>query len=158
KIKILYTIPNFDTAGSQAVVKQLYETIDKTIFDPYVGVEKGIELIPDEVPHDRRLLLPVNVSTLKAVLKMRLLLKQHRIDLVHSWDYKSKSIEAMACRMASARYLFTKKNNSWSKKWFLKSLLAYHIAYDNPAMKQQFFSSMWLKNKITFIPHGVDTQ
>lgn len=156
-IKILYTIPNFDTAGSQYVVKQLFTNIDYKTFDPYIGVERKPELIPNVVPLNRRLLMPHKEGWLKSTAEYRLLLVKHNIDLVHSWDYKSSSSEALACRLAGVKYLYTKKNNSWSKKWFLKSLLAHHIAYDNPVMKDTFFKSSLLKSKISFIPHGIDT-
>jgi glycosyltransferase involved in cell wall biosynthesis len=76
---------------------------------------------------------------------------------VHSWDYKSLDVEVLGSRLAGVKYLFTKKNAAWSKRWFLKSLLASHIAYDNPFMKKNFFSHKLLKNKTTFIPHGVNT-
>ena len=36
KIKILYTIPNFDTAGSGKVVYDLVNNIDKTAFSPEI--------------------------------------------------------------------------------------------------------------------------
>src|SRR5690554_5860774 len=39
----------------------------------------------------------------------------------------------------------------------LKSLLSSHIAYNNPEMKTRFFKSLFLRHKISFIPHGVDT-
>jgi glycosyltransferase involved in cell wall biosynthesis len=158
KIKILYTIPNFDTAGSQYVVKSLYAGLDKTIFDPYIGVESKLDLIPNIVPEERRILMPSLKDGYKQVLSLRNLLKTHKIALLHSWDYRSLSKEAIGCRLAGVKYLFTKKNNSWSKRWFLKSLLAHHIAYDNPLMKERFFNSALLKSKISFIPHGVDTQ
>ena len=34
KIKILYTIPNFDTAGSGKVVYDLVRNLDKNVFSP----------------------------------------------------------------------------------------------------------------------------
>jgi len=36
KIKILYTIPNFDTAGSGKVVYDLVKNLDRTIFEPEI--------------------------------------------------------------------------------------------------------------------------
>ena len=36
KIKILYTIPNFDTAGSGKVVYDLMKNLDRTIFEPEI--------------------------------------------------------------------------------------------------------------------------
>lgn len=157
KIKILYTIPNFRTAGSQYVLLSLYKGIDRTVFDPYICVERYPEMIPDVIPLNRRVVFEWTGNRLKDILNFRTILKEHKIDLVHSWDYKSNYLEAFACKIAGIPYLYTKKNDTWSKPWKLKSLFSKHIAYDNPLMKEQFFSSIVFRNKITFIPHGVDT-
>lgn len=156
KIKILYTIPNFKTAGSQYVLKALVSHIDTSIFEPYIGVESGIEFIPEIVIPENRLLLPTKEKGMKAVLKLRQLLKHHEIDILHSWDYKSHLTEVLASRLAGVDYVFTKKNNSWSKTWFFKSWMANHIAYDNPVMRQRFFDTFYLRPKVTFIPHGIE--
>ena len=157
QIKILYTIPNFKTAGSQYVLLALFRNIDKTVFDPYVCIEKFPETVPDDIPDERRLVFKWTANKAMNVFNFRSLLKTHKIDIVHSWDYKSNYLEALACRMAGVKYIYTKKNNAWSKKWLLKSWLSNHIAYDNPEMKLRFFNSSVLRKKISFIPHGVDT-
>lgn len=158
RIKILYTIPNFKTAGSQYVLLSLFRKIDKDVFDPYICIEKFPETVPDDIPDKRRLVFKWTASKLKDVLNFRSLIKIHKIDIVHSWDYKSNYLEALACRMAGVKYLYTKKNNAWSKRWQLKSWLSNHIAYDNPEMKTRFFNSIVFRNKISFIPHGVDME
>lgn len=157
KIKILFTIPNFKTAGSQYVLLALYKGLDKNVFDPYVCVERFPESIPADIPTDRRLTFAFQGNTKSELFRFKKLLKNHQIQLVHSWDYKSNFWEALACRWSGVKYIYTKKNNAWSKRWFLKSVLANHIAYDNPEMKERFFKSLLFNNKITFIPHGVDT-
>lgn len=157
KIKILYTIPNFRTAGSQYVLLALYKGLDKNVFDPYVCVERFPESIPDDIPADRRLTFAFEGNTKNDLFRFKKLLKNHQIQWVHSWDYKSNFWEPLACRLSGVKYIYTKKNNAWSKRWFLKSVLANHIAYDNPEMKERFFGSPFLKKKICFIPHGVDT-
>lgn len=158
KIRVLFTIPNFTTAGSQYVVLSLFKRINKDVFDPFICVEKFPESIPPEIPEDRRLVFSFNKMTLKSLLAFRTLLHQKKIDIVHSWDYKSNYFEAFATRVAGVKYLYTKKNNAWSKRWKLKSTLSNHITYDNPEMKERFFDSILLKNKISFIPHGVNTE
>ncbi|HLT42897.1 MAG TPA: hypothetical protein VKZ95_09350, partial [Sphingobacteriaceae bacterium] len=49
KIKILYTIPNFKTAGSQYVLLSLFRNIDRDIFHPYICIEKFPEAIPNDI-------------------------------------------------------------------------------------------------------------
>lgn len=157
KIKILYTIPNFKTAGSQYVLLSLFRNIDRTIFEPYICIEKFPQTVPADVLENQLILFEWSGKKARDVIRFRTVLKKNKIDVLHSWDYKSNYLEALACRMAGVKYLYTKKNNAWSKRWKLKSLLSSHIAYDNPEMKDQFFASWLFRNKISFIPHGVDT-
>lgn len=156
KTRILFTIPNFKTAGSQYVVLSLFRLLDNTRFEPFVSVEKFPEIKPSIIPPNKFLYFPKKGELFKDVLKMCSQLKKNEIDVVHSWDYKSTSVEAIAAKLACKPYLYTKKNDAWSKRWFFKSIISSHVAYDNPEMKKKFFNSFLLKRKITFIPHGVD--
>ena len=156
KIKILYTIPNFKTAGSQYVLLSLFRNIDTTIFDPYICIENYPEAIPIDILKERVIIFKGSEHQIKNVLSFKKVLQDLKIDIVHSWDYKSNYLEAIGTMLAGAKYVYTKKNNAWSKRWFLKSVLSNHIAFNNPDMKTRFFDSFLLKNKISFISHGVD--
>lgn len=158
KIRVLFTIPNFRTAGSQYVVLSLFTRINKDVFEPLVCVENYLSLIPKEVPEESQLMFQWSGNRMVDVSGFKNLLEKNDINIVHSWDYKSNYLEALAAKIAGVKYCYTKKNNAWSKRWMLKSLLSSHIAYDNPEMKKRFFDSMLFKNKISFVPHGVDTE
>lgn len=157
KIKILFTIPNFKTAGSKYVLFNIYKSLDRTVFQPYVLVEKFPETIPKLIPKEEQLVLPNIGNDLQYITSLKNLLKQYCIAIVHSWDYRSSSLEAIACILANVKYVYTKKNNAWSKRWFIKSLLSTKVVYNNPEMLERFFSHFLLKKKVNFIPHGVDT-
>ncbi len=157
KITILYTIPNFVTAGSQFVLLALFNAINRNVFAPKILVEKFPEIYPENINNDEIFHLPQTEKTLVKIKQLARFLKSEKIDILHSWDYKSSSVEALACRLSGVKYIYTKKNNAWSKRWFAKSVLSTHIVYDNPDMFLRFFDTIWLKNKVTFIPHGVDT-
>jgi len=154
--RLLFTIPNFNTAGSQYVLLNIIKNLDKNSFDIFIGVEKDIQLIPDVVPKDRKLLLPFSGNLVKDSVSFAIYLHRMKIDIVHSWDYRSLFTEALSCRLSATVFLYTKKNASWSKRWFLKSLLATHIVYNHPKMKSLFFSHPLLRKKVSLIPHGVD--
>lgn len=156
RIKILYTIPNFKTAGSQNVLLSIVRGLDSEKFEVFIAVEKFPELIPNDISVSNQIHIQYIGKLLNDVKQFSRLLKTYQIDVCHSWDYKSNFVEVIACRLRGVKYLYTKKNNAWSKRWFLKSILASHIAYDNPEMKSRFFSSSYLKTKISFIPHGVN--
>ena len=158
KTRILFTIPNFDTAGSQYVLLAIISKLDKSVFDIFIGVENRPELIPDVVPNDHKLLIGFTGRFFKDIYSLAKVIRQSKIDLVHSWDYKSNFTEPISCRLMFTPYLYTKKNAAWSKRWFLKSFLSKHIAYNHPQMKSQFFDHFFLRNKISFIPHGIDLE
>ena len=155
-IRILYTIPNFKTAGSQNVLLSILRGLDSEKFKVFIAVENFPELIPNDISVSNQIHIQYIGRLLKDVKMFSKVLKEHRIDVCHSWDYKSNFIEVIACRLTGVKYLYTKKNNAWSRRWLLKSILATHIAYDNPEMKSRFFNVFYLRSKIRFIPHGVD--
>jgi glycosyltransferase involved in cell wall biosynthesis len=156
KTKILYTIPNFITAGSQYVLLTIINTLDKNRFEIFIGVEEHPEMIPDVIPNDHKVQIDFNGRLIHDVLSFTRLLRRLKIDIVHSWDYKSHYIEALSCRFSRASYMYTKKNAAWSKRWFLKSLFSAHIAYDHPEMRSRFFNHFLFSKKVSFIAHGVD--
>lgn len=158
KKRVLFTIPNFDTAGSQYVVSSIINKLDSNLFEIFIVVENKLELIPDIVPNENKVCINYSGNFIKDVLRFSKLLGRLNIDLVHSWDYKSTFVEPFSCRLRSIPYLYTKKNAAWSKRWFLKSLLAKSIAYDHPDMKSLFFSHFFFRDKVKFIPHGVDLE
>lgn len=155
KAKILYTLPNFYTAGSREVVLSIIKNLDKTQFKPMICVESHPEKIPSFLSKTDPVCFQFTGKMWKDLFAFRKFLKINAIDLVHSWDYKSNFVEALGARAAGIPYVYTKKNNSWNKRWLLKSFFAKHIAYDNPEMKSRFFKSSFFKNKITCIPHGI---
>ncbi|WP_178984755.1 glycosyltransferase family 4 protein [Winogradskyella helgolandensis] len=157
-LRILFTIPNFKTAGSQYVLLALIARLNKHNFNVIVGIENHWNDAKKVIPVSDLVELPKlfkvsKISFLKQYIKV---LKKNQIDLVHSWDYKSNYLEPLACRLSGVKYLYTKKNNSWSRSWQLKSLFSHFIAYDQPEMKKRFFSNKHYANKIKLIPHGVD--
>ncbi|WP_179319495.1 glycosyltransferase family 4 protein [Winogradskyella helgolandensis] len=157
-LRILFTIPNFKTAGSQYVLLALIARLNKHKFSVTVGVENHWNDAKKVIPVSDLVQLPkpFKVSKISFLKQYVQVLKNNQIDLVHSWDYKSNYLEPLACRLVGVKYLYTKKNNSWSRSWRLKSLFSHFIAYDQPEMKTRFFSNKYFGNKIKLIPHGVD--
>ncbi len=160
-MKLILSIPNFKTAGSQYVVRALYRNLLAEGVDVKVLVFDDDGIFPDEIEEHDRLICSWQRSYAisagrKNIRQLLRIFRKEKPDVYHSWDYRPEPWEAIACRMSGVQYLYTKKNNAWSKRWLLKSILSHHIAYDNPEMKHRFFSKAIFINKISFIPHGVD--
>lgn len=162
KTKILYTIPNFDTAGSGKVLYDLAKGLDTNRFEVHIACHNDKGVFFKQIKELKKPIHFLNITqpyrpylTLIARLKLyRKLLKDHKIDIVHSWHWSSDWTEALACRLSGVKYIYTKKAMTWGNKhWKIKSLLSHFIITINDDMKAYF---PWKRNQ-RLIPLGLDT-
>lgn len=165
-IKVLYTIPNFDTAGSGKALLNIAKGLDPAQFEPHIACmhDKGdffrvvqgsgipVHILPFESPAR-----PVS-RLIRAAWRASRQLKRINPDLIHSFHYSADYTEVLAARLAGIPWVFTKKNMSWggasANAWKLRSFLAKGIAVQNTDMQRQFYPN---STKTTLIPRGVDT-
>jgi len=165
KIKILYTIPNFITAGSGQVLFNIVSRLDQERYSPHVGVlRKGGKIERDlervgipvlELPFT----IPVKPywSLVFRAYKASRIFKPYDFQFWHSFHYASDYSEPIIARLAGVKnWVYTKKNMDWnSRSWLLRSLLATRIACDNSDMPDLFFNQYGLKKKTAVIRHGI---
>lgn len=167
KIKILYTIPNFDTAGSGKALLNLALSLDKEFFDPQILClnkkgqffkiveQSGIPIHVFNYIAKERPLQKMLLDCWKISRKF----KKINPDIIHSFNYSSNYTEALAARFAGITWTFTKKNMSWGgsskNSWKLRSFLAKKIIVQNKDMIKKFYPK---SSKITLIPRGVVTE
>ena len=164
KIKILYTIPNFDTAGSGKALLNLALGLDKEKFETEIlclhsnGAffetvkNSGIPIhVFDYLPKER----PIWKMFLES-WKVSRKLKTIHPDIIHSFHYSSNYTEALSAKLAGIKWTFTKKNMSWGgsskNSWKLRSFFANKIIVQNTDMIKEFYPS---SKKLSFIPRGV---
>ena len=162
KIKILYTIPNFDTAGSGKVLYDLAKAIDKNKFDVVIQCGRVDGAFYSEV---QKLGLPIYIRPIALPLRpyfslfFRLrnqihFIKKNKIDIVHSWHWSSDWTEALATRMGGAKFIYTKKAMTWGNiHWKIRSHLSNFIITINDEMNSYFPT----KKAKELIPLGLDT-
>jgi glycosyltransferase involved in cell wall biosynthesis len=168
RIGILFTIPNFITAGSGGAMLNIVRRLDRREFAPAVCVlKKGGAL--DAVVEDMGipfLEAPMLVA-LRPLWNLRRRVRQaaavfrpHGFQLWHSFHHADDYTEPLVARAAGARaWVFTKKNMSWNRRsWLARSVLASRIAAQNTDMLRMFFKGPLLRRKVTLIPPGVDTE
>src|SRR5690554_1827388 len=164
RIRILFTIPNFDTAGSGRALLNIALALDENRFESHIlcshdrgdffqvvknsGIPVQVfEYIPDERPIYQLLMKCYKVS--KKIKKIK-------PDIVHSFHYAASYGEALAARLSGAKWVFTKKNMSWGggskNAWKVRSLLANKIAVQNTDMQKEFYPR---SKKTVLIPRGV---
>lgn len=166
-IPILFTIPNFITAGSGRVMVNILERLDPKMFAPCVCVlkagggienelrERGIPLL--ELPFT----VPIKpyASLLPRAKLAGEVFKRYGFRIWHSFHYADDYSEPLIARLSGARaWVYTKKAMSWgSRAWFARSVLAARIVADNSEMPGKFFSSPLLRGKVRVIHHGIST-
>lgn len=163
KIKILFTIPNFDTAGSGKSVYDMVNGLDRDYFEPEIAcfhdrgalfkeIEKlnvKIHLVQFTTPYRPLLSFPLRVH------KIYKFFKSNRFDIIHSWHWSSDFSEPLAARWAKIPFIYSKKAMGWGNKaWTWRSKLSTKIVVVNEDMLDQFFTKM--KSKVVQIPLCVD--
>lgn len=165
KIRIVYTIPNFDTAGSGIALLKMATRLDTQRFDPCIvcmhdrgvlfktAMASGIPILihPYLTPQHPR------VRFLRGILGTARFFKSLGADIVFSYHYAPDLSEVFAARLSGARFLYVKKNMGWlglsRKQWYIKTWLAHAVTVQNRDMMEQFFKGM---RKARMISIGVD--
>lgn len=165
-IKVLYTIPNFDTAGSGKALLKIAERLDRTKFEPQIlcTSEKGRffeTVINSGIPiHIHQYTVPMipRIQALIKCWKLSRYLKNLKMNIIHSFHYAPDYSEALAAKFANIPWVYTKKNMNWGGRskngWRLRTVLAKGIVVQNSDMIHSFFRG---QRNTALIPRGVDT-
>tara|TARA_B100000131_G_scaffold307104_1_gene334932 strand:+ start:347 stop:1486 length:1140 start_codon:yes stop_codon:yes gene_type:complete len=165
KIKILYTIPNFDTAGSGKALLNIASRLDKEKFEPHIAClhDKGefFKVVKaSKIPvHIFNYMAPMNsrFQGLKSCFKIARKFREIAPQIIHSFNYSSDYSEALSAKIARIPWIYTKKNMSWGgtskNAWKFRTFLASHIIVQNKDMIKQFFTN---KKNITLVYRGVN--
>ena len=161
KIKILYTIPNFDTAGSGKVLYDLAKYLDKDKFEVSIACDSKKGSFYKEV---EALELPIFIiqttvplrpyySFLSRLQPLKQFIKENQFNIVHSWHWSSDWTEVLGAKLGGAKFVFTKKAMSWGNlHWKIRSFLSDFIVTINEEMKNYFPN----KKAQKLIPIGID--
>ncbi|WP_223033964.1 glycosyltransferase family 4 protein [Hanstruepera marina] len=167
KIKVLFTIPNFDTAGSGKALFNVATRLDSKKFEPHIACMhnkgdffKTVEQsgIPIHILQYTCTMKPYfkGISNCYKISKQ---FKAIKPDIIHSFHYAADYSEALASKMAGIKWVYTKKNMNWGgtskNAWKVRSYLATAIAIQNTDMEKLFFPN---SNKTRLIPRGVNTK
>ena len=164
---ILFTIPNFITAGSGRAMLNIIERLDRNLFAPAVCVSRkggdldrevvalGIPFLETPFTVPPRPYLTLLLRAWQASRAFR----PHRFHLWHSFHYSDDYTEPLIARMAGARaWVYAKKNMGWgSRAWSLRTRFATGIAAQNSDMMRDFFGRGSARAKARLIPRGVNS-
>jgi len=165
KIKILYTIPNFNTAGSGIPLLKIANNLDKQYFEPQIAClhDRG-DLFQEVIKSDIKVHIidlyknarPI-INMLSQCYQLSKIFKKINPHIIHSYHYASDYSEPIAAKMARIKWIYTKKNMSWHgpsyRGWKLRSWLANGIICQNSDMLKEFFPKI---RKAKLFPIGVD--
>lgn len=164
---ILFTIPNFITAGSGRVMFNILTRLNKDKFTPYVCVSRkggnienelaGLNIPVFELPFT----IPILPYTtlLQRARQAAQPFRAYGFKLWHSFHYSDDYSEPIIARLGGARrWVYTKKNMMWgSRAWLMRSYLASGIVADNDEMPSLFFDRVGLRSRVRVIHHGILT-
>ena len=165
-VRVLFTIPNFITAGSGRAMLNIIERLDKERFAPAVCVMRKGGALDKEV-HEMGIpfleadftvpALPYASLPFRAWKASRVF-RPFRFDLWHSFHYSDDYTEPIIARMAGTKaWVYTKKNMSWGHRaWHLRTLFATRIAAQNGEMLRKFFAGPLSHRKTRLVPRGVN--
>ena len=167
KTKILFAIPNFDTAGSGKALLNIATRLDKEKFTAEIlckhekgeffkkVLESGIKIHVFDYESPMR---PIFKGLLR-VWKISRKFKEIKPDIIHSFHYSADYSEPLAAKMAGIKWMYTKKNMNWGSgsknAWCLRTRLADYILVQNTDMFG--FFTKFPKNKFSLVPRGVNT-
>jgi len=165
--KILFTIPNFITAGSGRAMFNIVQRLDRGRFEPSIGVLKRGGAIEEEITGSGIPLLefqftlgakPYN-SLLRRARNAAAPMRDLGFALWHSFHYSDDYTEPLIARASGTRrWIYTKKSMGWhARSWHARSLLARRIVAQNSDMMKDFFGAFPYRAKTHLIPRGVDT-
>lgn len=163
KVKILYTIPNFDTAGSGKVLYDLAKNLDKEKFEVEIACNNTRGAFFTEV---EKLGLPIHIiestkpfrpyyNLIFRIKPFKDFIRKNKFDIVHSWHWSSDWTEVLAARLGGAKFIYTKKAMTWGNiHWKIRSYMSNFIITINAEMSNYFPN----KKAQKLIPLGLDTQ
>ena len=159
KATILFTIPNFITAGSGQVLLNIVKRLDPNKFSPTICVmKKGGKLDKEieklEIPFFEA---PFSIkakprrSLLVRAYKAAKVFKPYKFDIWHSFHYLDDYTEPIIAKLSGVKnWIYTKKSMSWgTRAWKARSYLATRIVVDNSEMEEAFFNKQSLRKKLS---------
>lgn len=168
KIRILFAIPNFLTAGSGREMFNIVERLDKQIFEPYVAVQqsggnlydeivkKGYPVLVSDFMIDERRSMYHKIAGARNLSRF---FRDYKFDIWQSFNWSSDFTEALVARWAGAQYVYVKKNMNWHRRaWKVKSLLSAAIVARNTTLIQKYFSGNLFAGKTFYVPGGVQVR
>lgn len=167
KTNILFTIPNFITAGSGRAMLNIIERLDPEKYAPAVCVsqkggklDKVVEAM--DIPFlERSFTIPAKPyhSLYGRACEVARPFKPYNFHLWHSFHYLNDYTEAIIARLVGAKWVYTKKNMNWhNRAWHVRTLLATRVAAQNTDMMRDFFANPLYRRKTQLTPRGVVTE
>ena len=146
KIRIVFSIPNFDTCGSGKAMLNVASRLNKEEFEAHIlcNHDRGefFQTVKDSgLPvHVLQYVHPISLKGLAKIWKVSRYLRKVNPDVVHSFNYASEFSEGLAVKLAGAKWIYTKKNMAWrNRRWKVRTWLADGIVVQNTDMMKDFF-------------------
>ncbi|SHO51482.1 glycosyltransferase [Desulfopila aestuarii] len=127
--RVLIVISNLEYGGAQRQAIELLNNLDSSEYEPYIcSLSDYAPLKNTIIDADRRLIIIQKQwkFDISVVFKLIKLIKQLRIDIIHSFLFDSEIASRLAGRLCSVRAIIgSERNSNYSLKW--RQLIAYRL-------------------------------
>ena len=167
-IRVLFTIPNFLTAGSGHALYQMASRLDQGKFEVHIMAKHDGGDLVNIIKNSHIKFHSFNYESPSRPIRKLLLscrqvsreFREIKPQIIYSYHYSADYSEAIAAKMAGIPWIYVKKNMSWygpsRNAWWVRSLLAKKIVVQNSDMEREFLYRF--RKKLIKISIGVDTE
>jgi glycosyltransferase involved in cell wall biosynthesis len=163
-VPILFTIPNFLTAGSGREMMNIIDRLDKDLFAPHIAVaQEGGTLYQEAIRKGYPVIVaPFTaqgggvLSKLRQCRRMAKGFRKYRFKIWQSFNWSSDYSEAIISRMSGAQYVYVKKNMNWDRRaWKVKTFLASAVIARNKTLLKKHLAAWYFRGKSYLVKGGV---
>jgi glycosyltransferase involved in cell wall biosynthesis len=161
--RILFSIPNFITAGSGREMMNIIDRLDKEVFEVSIHIrQEGGGLHIEAISKGYTIFIKdtnYKINSLKSFFRLIediFFFKKLKFDIWQSFDWSSSFIEPLIGKLSGSKFVYLKKNmNTGRRSWDIKYHLSDWIIARNSVMVQSFLKPY--HKKVSLIKGAVDT-
>ncbi|RMD58212.1 glycosyltransferase, partial [Candidatus Woesearchaeota archaeon] len=164
-LKVLYVITGLERGGAENALLRLLKKIDRKKYSPAIA-----SLVGGDLEAEFRKLAKVTIlnakkitDALRAVKKIRTIIKNEKIDIVHSYLYHANIIARLAAVGTKAKVISSIRIKEIKKRSHncadrLTQRLVTHYTAVSESVKKFMIAYGIPESKITTIPNGIDLE
>ncbi len=168
RIRVLHLLINFESGGTERQAVELLKRIDTNRYDVRLAVLRKCGPLQEEIESQFSTIpeFPLtsfyDANFIKQVFRLRKLLIEERIEILHAHDFYSDMLGVIAARSAGIKVIASQRNLQQSNRFAHRagqrfiSFVAHRMLVNSSAIRQHLISNWKTKSeKIVLVKNGV---